>query len=123
MAKIDLGRIVGKSAYEVAVEGGYQGTEEDFNKILVTIPEINKIREITLTNTSETTFNVDASGITQNDSPELYVKTIHLSSIEEKQAVQVEFAKIVEATTQEGHINFLLKEPLSQSIIVYIKGK
>lgn len=39
MAKIDLGQIVGKSAYDAAVEGGYQGTEEEFNNILANIQD------------------------------------------------------------------------------------
>ena len=39
MAKIDLGQIVGKSAYDAAVEGGYQGTEEEFNNILANVQD------------------------------------------------------------------------------------
>ena len=30
MAKIDLGRVVGKSAYEIAIEHGFVGTEQEW---------------------------------------------------------------------------------------------
>ncbi len=87
------------------------------------IDDIKEVQEITLSNTTATTFNVSVSGITQNDSPEIYVKTIHLSSVEDKQKAQEEFNKIIEATTGANSITFLLSEPLSQSITVCVKGR
>lgn len=87
------------------------------------VTSLTQVREITLSNTTATTFNVSVSGITANDSPELYAKTINLSTLKEKQAVQEEFNKIVEATTGDNSITFILSEPLSKSIVVYVKGK
>lgn len=40
MAEYNLGRVVGKSAFEYALEGGYSGTEEDFGEDLASIPDI-----------------------------------------------------------------------------------
>ena len=37
MAELDLGRVIGKSAYETAKDGGYTGTEAEFNAIMAII--------------------------------------------------------------------------------------
>ncbi len=40
MQTVDLGRVVGTSAYEGAVEAGYAGTETEFYETLASIGDI-----------------------------------------------------------------------------------
>lgn len=87
------------------------------------VAALSAIQEITLSNTTDTSFDVSLPGITANDAPDLYVKTTHLSTNDEKQKAQEEFNKVIEAVSGTDKISFLLSEPLSQSIVVFVKGK
>ncbi len=40
MQTVDLGKVVGKSAYEGAVEAGYAGTEAEFYAALASIGDV-----------------------------------------------------------------------------------
>lgn len=114
-----------KSLEDVTVytQEGDTFSASDINSTNVEINGLSRVLEVELTNTTDSFFIVSVEGIKATDSPEIYVKTIHLSSVEEKQAVQEEFNKIVEATTGDNSITFILSEPLGQSITVYVKGK
>lgn len=37
MADLDLGRVVGKDAYELAVDGGYTGTRDEYEAIMANV--------------------------------------------------------------------------------------
>lgn len=120
MAKIDLGRISGKTAYESAQDGGFSGTEAVFNQSLARVPNIGKVQEVTLSNTSSTIFSVSLPGIKASDSPILDVKMSGTAL--GMQLLQEEWAKILKAETGVDAITFTLSEPLSQSITVLVKG-
>lgn len=99
------------------------GTSEDYYtkyEVDEIINDVVDVQEITLSNTTDTSFNVSVSGITANDSPILDIKMS--GTTENMQTLQEEWSKVLNAVTGNGIITFTLSEPLSKTITVLVKG-
>lgn len=98
-----------------------QTINESIDNTNTSIETLKTVREITLGTTwSSNTQTVTVEGIKATDRPALEVKMT--GDISNKQKLQEEWAKVIDAVTNEGTITFYATEDTTTSLTVLVKG-
>lgn len=98
-----------------------QTINESISSTNTSIDTLKAVREVTLGTTwSSNAQTVTVEGIKATDNPILDVKLT--GDISNKQKLQSEWAKVIDAVTSEGSITFYASENTTTSLTVLVKG-